>query len=470
MTGLTRASPSASATAPPSRPAASMRARAAATVPGAGGRPARRWRAGPAVLVEVLGEVGEQREVAEGAHDVQRVAVVERAEQRRSAGRPARPRGAGAAPRPGSARPGRRRRSPAWSRITSPSTRPSSRMSARSRSWPSSAAGHGRSVGHAARGDVDHDGQYPGRAAEIGTGRRHGVLATVTCHRAPVAARMAARRAPLVPWRVAKARFLLSPRWLLSHLFVLLLVVTMVSLGFWQLRRLDEKRDRNALIEARMEQPVEPVEDVLAPGAEPRSATPGSAQVTATGTYDDDATVIVRNRSQDGVAGRLAGHAAGAGRRRPGGRAPGVRVARRRRRRRAGAAPEGDVTVEGLVVDPGSFDGTAPKDLEGPAGRVGDTLPGLVLAETSNPPEPDGALDRRRRRRARSSPCRRPSCRRARTSATPRSGSSSRRSPSSGTRWSCDGSCSAAARRSTTTTSSRGRSRRRARRLLHQEG
>ena len=61
---------------------------------------------------------------------------------------------------------------------------------------------------------------------------------------------------------MAKARFLLSPRWLLSHLFVVLLVVTMVNLGFWQLRRLDEKRDRNALIESRMDQPVVPDDEL----------------------------------------------------------------------------------------------------------------------------------------------------------------------------------------------------------------
>jgi cytochrome oxidase assembly protein ShyY1 len=53
-------------------------------------------------------------------------------------------------------------------------------------------------------------------------------------------------------------------------------------------------------------------------------------------------------------------------------------------------APASEVTVEGLVVDPGSFDGTAPRDLE-PLLAEGDTLPGLVLAESSVPPEPGGA-------------------------------------------------------------------------------
>src|SRR4029450_7301916 len=78
----------------------------------------------------------------------------------------------------------------------------------------------------------------------------------------------------------------------------------MVNLGLWQLRRLDEKRDRNALIEARSEQPVTPVGELLDPGDD--HATVEAVRhrsVTATGTYDDDATVAVRNRTQDGVAG-----------------------------------------------------------------------------------------------------------------------------------------------------------------------
>jgi cytochrome oxidase assembly protein ShyY1 len=188
---------------------------------------------------------------------------------------------------------------------------------------------------------------------------------------------------------VAEARFLLRPRWLLSHVFVLLLVVTMGNLGFWQLRRLDEKRDRNALIEARMDQPVVPVEDLLTP----ESGEVGEArfrQVTATGTYDAAATVSVRNRSQDGVAGAwlvtpltLAdGDQVGVLRGFVALDADGSAV--------QSPAPEGEVTVEGLVVDPGSFDGTAPKDLE-PLLDTEGTLPGLVLAESSTPPEPAAA-------------------------------------------------------------------------------
>ena len=41
-------------------------------------------------------------------------------------------------------------------------------------------------------------------------------------------------------------RFLFSPRWLGFHLLVIVGIVTMVSLGFWQLRRLDERKAFNA--------------------------------------------------------------------------------------------------------------------------------------------------------------------------------------------------------------------------------
>jgi surfeit locus 1 family protein len=193
------------------------------------------------------------------------------------------------------------------------------------------------------------------------------------------------------PGRVAKARFLLHPRWLLSHLFVILLVVTMVNLGFWQLRRLEEKRDRNALVEARAEMPVVPVEDLLAPGD--GDAEVGAArfrEVTAAGTFDEPATVVVRNRSQDGVAGAWLVTPVELG--------GGARVGVLRGFVPLGAdgtafpAPvaAGEVTVEGMVVDPGSFDGTAPGDLA-PLLAADGVLPGLVLATSSTPPEPAAA-------------------------------------------------------------------------------
>ncbi len=186
-------------------------------------------------------------------------------------------------------------------------------------------------------------------------------------------------------------RFLLRPRWILSHLLVILLVFTMVNLGFWQLRRLHEKRDRNALIEARQEQPVVPVDDLLHPGSDANVLDRARYRtVSATGTYDDAATVVVRNRSDGGVPGAWLVTPLRLG---PGvsvgivrgfvGFAPDGSIVK-------APAPTGQVTVRGLVVDPHRFDGTAPKDLAPFLARPG-VLPGVVLANRSRPPEPQGA-------------------------------------------------------------------------------
>ena len=188
-----------------------------------------------------------------------------------------------------------------------------------------------------------------------------------------------------------QVRFLLGPRWLLSHLLVVLLIVTMVNLGFWQLRRLDERRDRNELVEARQDEPAVPVEALVGAGSDDDAV--GRARfrkVTANGTYDADATVAVRNRTQDGVAGAwmltplvLEG---------------GDRVGIVRGFVALGAdgdpvpavPPEGTVTVTGVMADPTKFDGTAPGDADDVVDQP-DTLPAVVMADESDPPEPAGA-------------------------------------------------------------------------------
>lgn len=64
---------------------------------------------------------------------------------------------------------------------------------------------------------------------------------------------------------VATARFLLRPRWLLSHVMVVVLVVTMVNLGLWQLRRMDERSERNDLIAGRQAEPIAAVDELTPP-------------------------------------------------------------------------------------------------------------------------------------------------------------------------------------------------------------
>jgi surfeit locus 1 family protein len=74
------------------------------------------------------------------------------------------------------------------------------------------------------------------------------------------------------------------------------IVVLFVNLGFWQLRRLDERRARNDLVESRMEAPVVPVLEADGPLEFRR--------VSAEGRYDADGEVLVRSRSLNGSPGR----------------------------------------------------------------------------------------------------------------------------------------------------------------------
>jgi surfeit locus 1 family protein len=98
--------------------------------------------------------------------------------------------------------------------------------------------------------------------------------------------------------------FARRPKWILSHLLVLVLVVVMINLGFWQLRRLDQKRDRNALIEERMDEPVAQIDEVVDQGAALDAGEDVRyRRATATGTYAAEDQVLVRNRSFDGAAG-----------------------------------------------------------------------------------------------------------------------------------------------------------------------
>ena len=99
-------------------------------------------------------------------------------------------------------------------------------------------------------------------------------------------------------------RFLWRPSWVVSHVLILALIVAMVSLGLWQLRRLDERQDRNAQIEAHsVAAPLtmdEAVAAVDGDGAEAASFRP----VRVAGTYDPAGEVAIRSRSFEGAPGR----------------------------------------------------------------------------------------------------------------------------------------------------------------------
>lgn len=89
----------------------------------------------------------------------------------------------------------------------------------------------------------------------------------------------------------------LTPKWLLSHVFVLAMIALLVGLGFWQLDRLDERQARNVDVRAAMEAEPAPIESLL--GTDP----PEHAAVLVAGEYLHDSSFLVANRTFDSQAG-----------------------------------------------------------------------------------------------------------------------------------------------------------------------
>jgi cytochrome oxidase assembly protein ShyY1 len=90
-------------------------------------------------------------------------------------------------------------------------------------------------------------------------------------------------------------RFLLSRQWVILTLVALLLIPTMIRLGFWQMHRYDERTARNQLVSDALSAAPVPVERLTSPG---HTVTRDERyhRVTATGTFDTSREVVVRRR------------------------------------------------------------------------------------------------------------------------------------------------------------------------------
>jgi cytochrome oxidase assembly protein ShyY1 len=97
-------------------------------------------------------------------------------------------------------------------------------------------------------------------------------------------------------------RFLVSRRWIVFFLVVVVLAYATWWLGRWQFHRLADRKDDNAVVERNEAAPPAPVGDVLAAGRDVDEDDEWRV-VTATGTYLTDETVVVRYRTREGNSG-----------------------------------------------------------------------------------------------------------------------------------------------------------------------
>jgi cytochrome oxidase assembly protein ShyY1 len=89
-----------------------------------------------------------------------------------------------------------------------------------------------------------------------------------------------------------------TPRWILSHLFVAILIVSFVAAGFWQINRLSERHDQNDLIGSRMGVSVQ-LDDVRNDELD----TLEFRRIRVTGQFDPEVEVLIANRSDEGAPG-----------------------------------------------------------------------------------------------------------------------------------------------------------------------
>ncbi|MBA3287740.1 MAG: SURF1 family protein [Acidimicrobiia bacterium] len=199
----------------------------------------------------------------------------------------------------------------------------------------------------------------------------------------------------------ATYRFVVTPWWIGFHLLVAGAVVLMVNLGFWQLRRLDERQAFNDQVTDALTRTVAPIDAVLRTGVDPDAVE--WRPVAATGTYLADEELRVVNRSQNGRPGDVVVTPL---------RLDDGRVLLVERgfvplddETSAAAPPDGPVAIvgrlreseerrRGQVSDPSEGDLTEAQrlDIDRLAAQLpGEVVPMYVELESSDPPEAAGA-------------------------------------------------------------------------------
>ena len=97
-------------------------------------------------------------------------------------------------------------------------------------------------------------------------------------------------------------RRLLTPRWVAAHVVVVALATLFVSLGFWQLNRLEERRLENAVGESRFNEEPQDLTSLLeAAGDDAESLE--FRRATFNGEFQPSDEVLIRSQVHQAVAG-----------------------------------------------------------------------------------------------------------------------------------------------------------------------
>src|SRR3954452_23356259 len=100
---------------------------------------------------------------------------------------------------------------------------------------------------------------------------------------------------------------MVSRRWALFAVVVAVLAYSCYLLGQWQFHRLHDRQATNAQTRQNIRAAPAPVEDVLAVGRPARQRDEWR-RVTATGTYLQDESVVIRYQPREGASGGEGGH------------------------------------------------------------------------------------------------------------------------------------------------------------------
>ena len=102
-----------------------------------------------------------------------------------------------------------------------------------------------------------------------------------------------------------KYRFLYRPSWVFLHVTVVAIIVLMINLGLWQYNRYGERIDFNKIVSARIDSQPKQLQSLLTElGTDGIEASDLEwLNVSVSGTYLDDQTLLAVNRSQEGISG-----------------------------------------------------------------------------------------------------------------------------------------------------------------------